>query len=362
MIPIYVPDTEKYISSAIKALQSGWISSQGNFISKTSEKLQAILDVNYVVLANNGTSATHMLFRALKYKHPNLNKIYVPNNVFVAVWNCALLEYPSEMIHVMKMNPNTLNMCEDEDYIKSLDTNSAVVVVHNIGNVVNVPRLKRLRPDLVFVEDNCEAFLETYEGQKTGTASLCAAVSFFANKLVTSGEGGAFYTNDKELYDYVYKSCHHGMSFKRYIYDVHGFNYRMTNIEAALLFDQLEDISNIIERKQTVRKNYVELFGDRVVSHGLWMCVIKVPEITEYDDFCKFMLMKGVDTRPMFFDIRVHSHLCNIQTIEGFMSTEHIVMLPSSPSISKSEQKYIEKCVTEYIHEHSIVPVGVGSC
>jgi perosamine synthetase len=362
MIPIYTPDTERYISSAVKALQSGWVSSQGNFISKTSEKLQEILETKYVVLTNNGTSATHMLYRALKYKHPNLNKIYVPNNVFVAVWNCALLEYPPEMIHVMETNPDTLNMREDEEYIKSLDNNSAVVVVHNVGNVVNVPRLKRMRPDIVFVEDNCEAFLESYEGQKTGTASLCAAVSFFANKLVTAGEGGAFYTDDKEVYEYIYKSCHHGMSFNRYIYDVPGFNYRMTNVEAALLFDQIEDISNIIQRKTTVRNNYVNIFGSRIVSKGLWMCVIKIPEISDYNDFCKFMLMKGVDTRPMFFDIRVHSHLKCIENIDGYTYTEHVVMLPSSPSLSKYEQNYIEKCVTEYINEHPVVPIGVGSC
>ena len=72
MIPIYTPDIENYISSAVKALQSGWVSSQGDFVLKTTEKLQEVLETPYVVLTNNGTSATHMLYRALKYKHPNL--------------------------------------------------------------------------------------------------------------------------------------------------------------------------------------------------------------------------------------------------------------------------------------------------
>jgi len=361
MIPIYTPDIENYISSAVKALQSGWVSSQGDFVLKTTEKLQEVLETPYVVLTNNGTSATHMLYRALKYKHPNLKKIYVPNNVFVAVWNCALLEYPPEMIHVLEMDTETLNMRQDKEYVASLETDSAVVIVHNIGNVVNVPRLQRLRPDLVFVEDNCEAFLESYEGRKTGTASLCAAVSFFANKIITAGEGGAFYTTDKDLYDYIYKSCHHGMSCKRYIYDVPGFNYRMTNIEAALLYDQLNDISKIIERKRNVMNNYVKIFGSMVVSHGIWMCVLKVPTIGEYDDFCKFMLMKGVDTRPMFFDIRIHSHLDKIKTIDGFINTEQFVMVPSSPNISKIQQSYIEKCVYDYINELASLSGGVGS-
>ena len=70
--------------------------------------------------------------------------------------------------------------------------------------------------------------------------------------------------------------------------------------------------------------------------------------------------MKGVDTRPMFFDIRAHSHLKCIENIDGFIPTEHVVMLPSSPNILKSEQNYIEKCVADYINEHPLVPVGVG--
>jgi perosamine synthetase len=350
MIPIYTPDTEQYISSALKAIHSGWISSQGNFISKTSEKLQEILNSKYVVLTNNGTSATHMLYRALKYKHPNLKKIYVPNNVFVAVWNCALLEYPADMIHVLEMNPETLNMREDEEYISSLDKDSAVVVVHNVGNVVNVPRLKRLRPDIVFVEDNCEAFLETYENQKTGTASLCAAISFFANKLVTAGEGGAFYTNDKDLFDYVYKSCHHGMSYKRYIYDVLGFNYRMTNIQAALLYDQLCDIDNIIHNKETVMKRYKDLLGDHMVSNGLWMCVVRFESIDNYEDFCKHLLMKGIDTRPMFYDISTQTHL-NIKNIDpSDIKHNQLSMIPSSPSLTQSEQNYIVSIIREYIY------------
>jgi perosamine synthetase len=355
MIPIYTPDTEQYTSSAIKALQSGWVSSQGSFILKTSEKLQEILDSKYVVLTNNGTSATHMLYRALKYKHPNLKKIYVPNNVFVAVWNCAVLEYPPEMLHVLEMNPETLNMREDEEYIATLEKNSAVVVVHNVGNVVNVPRLQRLRPDLIFVEDNCEAFLETYENQKTGTASMCAAISFFANKLVTAGEGGAFYTDDKELFDYIYKSCHHGMSFKRYVYDVLGFNYRMTNIQAALLYDQLCDIDTIIHKKDVVMKRYKDILGTNMVSTGRWMCVARFENIDNYEDFCKHLLMKGIDTRPMFYDISKQTHL-NIENIDpSDVRHEQLCMLPSSPSLTQSEQTFIMSTIREYMYP-SIVP------
>ena len=87
----------------------------------------------------------------------------------------------------------------------------------------------------MFVEDCCEAFLETYEGSVVGTKSLCGAVSFFGNKLITTGEGGLWYTQDKDVYEFIYKSCHHGMTSDRYVYDVLGYNYRMTNLQAAFV-------------------------------------------------------------------------------------------------------------------------------
>ena len=100
-----------------------------------------------------------------------------------------------------RTDENTWNLSSREEDLRALERGAAVLVVHNLGNVVNVPRLKRLRPDLVFVEDNCEGIFGKYEGVSSGCseASLCASLSFFANKSITAGEGGAFLTNDTAL-------------------------------------------------------------------------------------------------------------------------------------------------------------------
>lgn len=334
MIPIYEPIITKYTASAHKALDSGWISSQGEFIQKTTDKLRELLGIRHAVLMNNGTSATHMLFRALRYKYPDLERIYVPNNVFVAVWNTALYEYPPSMLEVLEMNAETLNMRVDESYIRSLKPNSAVVVVHNVGNIVNVPRLQRIRPDLVFVEDNCEGFLGRYEGKYSGTASFCSAVSFFANKHITSGEGGAFFTNDEELYKYIHKSCHHGMTSERYKYDVLGYNYRMTNIQAALLYEQLLDIEYIFMRKQTVFRLYnMHLYEyapkqEPDTEHSYWMYTVILPPTP---DFQKRMAARGVDVRPFFYSIEDQLHLKSIPATSSLGVCAF--MLPSSPML-----------------------------
>jgi perosamine synthetase len=350
--PIYTPDIAPYTTSIQKAISDGWISSQGEFISKAERICSEQIGSPYCVLVNNGTSATHLLYKSLKFKYPNLRRLYVPDYVFVAVWNCALYEYQPHQISVLKIDPTTLNMCEDEEYILSLEPDSAVVVVHNVGNVVNVPRLQRIRPDLVFVEDCCEAFVETYEGSIVGTKSLCAAVSFFGNKLITTGEGGLWYTNDRALYEFIYKSCHHGMTSERYVYDVLGYNYRMTNLQAALLFDQMEDSSAIVRRKRDVYTRYVRLLKHTQYTPsttGIWMFIARAHHET-YVDIQSRLRECGIDTRPMFYDIHTHSHLRDIVVERQDIRHSQLFMLPSSPLLTAFDQTHIVQCLTHSAH------------
>lgn len=345
------------MASVLTALRDGWISSQGEFLAKAREEASRILGSPYVVLVNNGTSATHLLYKAIKFRHPEIKRIYVPNSVFVAVWNCALYEYPASDLRVLEMDETTLNMREDEECLRTLEPGSAVVIVHNVGNVVNVPRLKRIRPDLVFVEDCCEAFLEKYESQVTGTAALCGAVSFFANKLVTTGEGGLWYTNDAELYAFILKSCHHGMTAERYVYDVLGYNYRMTNIQAALLYEQLRDIEGILKTKRGVRDRYREALGDAVRTNGLWMTMIEIPRGGTYTDFAAHMTLHGVDTRPMFYPIQTHAHLRCIEPSSQTLDHSNLAMIPSSPGLTRYDQAYIASAVRQFTRPHQLTIV-----
>lgn len=353
MIPIYSPRI--YTEHATFALNSGWISSQGEYLELTKNKLKEIFNIPYVILMNNGTSATHMLIKTLKYKYPTIKKIYVPNNVFIAVWNVILYEYTKDIIEVLEMNALTLNMRTDEKYIMSLDENSAVMIVHNIGNIVNVPRLKRLRPDLIFIEDNCEGLFGKYEGIYSGmsTSSLCSAVSFFANKTITSGEGGAFFTHDKDVYDFIYKTIHHGLSVERYVYNLLGYNYRMTNIQAAILYDQLIHLDEILNDKRKVFNNYKKILNNNVIipqieentvsSEWMFICGIRNIRYKELEDIMK---KNNVDIRPFFYDISVHNHLKDIS--RTILQTDiTYFMLPSYPDLTFDQVNHICKIIIE---------------
>jgi len=355
MIPIYKPYIAKYNISAINAIHSEWISNHGEYLKLATDKLTSILGHKYCILMNNGTSATHCLFKALRYKYPNIHKIYVPNHVFIAPWNCCLMEYSASIMEVMETDPSTLNIRTDEAYIMSLDKDSAVCIVHNLGNIVNVPRLKRLRPDLIFIEDNCEGLFGKYENTYSGTAALCSAVSFYGNKTITTGEGGAFFTDDDDIYKYISSIYSHGMTSKRYIHHAIATNFRMTNIQAAFLYDQLNDISHILHLKNEIFNNYNTLLKPLVdagviqqigredgTEHSNWMYGIIIKS-SSYDDVECFMKKCHIEVRPLFYDIHDHIHLKHINKSGSSISTitQSGVLLPSYPELTYDQQRHI---------------------
>jgi perosamine synthetase len=377
MITIYEPNIKKYSQSAIKAIETGWISNHGEFVIKSTNKLKEVLNVKHVILMANGTCATHCLFLAIKHKYPEINKIYVPNNCYIAAWNSVLMEYSKENIEVMKMDINTWNICVNENYIKTLDTNSAVLIVHNLGNIINVPRLKRIRPDLIFVEDNCEGFTGKYEGIYSGTseASLCSSVSFYGNKIITTGEGGAFMTNDDDIYNYIIKAYSQGMSEERYIHDTHAYNYRMTNIQAAFLYDQLNDLENILSTKKQVFENYKKLLSPLIDSNKValfqdeentesanWIFGIRlIDNNLSIKDTFNYFKENNVDIRPFFYPINKHKHLSDVifgdDEIPLKLNRE-IIMIPSSPNITLENQKYIIDIITNVSDAYEIIEIN----
>jgi perosamine synthetase len=316
---------------------------------------------------SNGTCATHCLFLSLKFKFPEINTIYVPNNCYVAAWNAAIMVYEPSQLKVMKMSIETWNIDTSEEYLSSLDKNSAVLIVHNLGNVINVPRLKRIRPDLIFVEDNCEGVFGKYNGIFSGCSeeTLCSSVSFYGNKTITTGEGGAFMTQDHDVYQNIKKVYSQGMSNVKYLHDVHAYNYRMTNIQAGLLYDQLNDIDNILLKKKRVFDNYAILLTPLIESGKIllfkkeentesanWIFSIRIvgnkKSIEETNQYFK---NHGIDIRPFFYPIEKHTHLSHFKNndlVSHILNTE-IIMIPSSPNITLDQQKKVVNVIFDFV-------------
>lgn len=352
MIPIYSPYfTKNNLKHAHDALDSSWVSSQGEYLDLAKNKLKEILGCQYLILTNNGTTATHLISLALKFKYPHIKKIIVPNNVFVAAWNSFLYDNNYQLIPIDAdldtWNFNTSKIAEH------LDENTAILVVHNIGNVVNVPLLKRQFPSTVILEDNCEGFLGKYENAYTGTESVASSISFFGNKTLTSGEGGAFTTNDPEIFNYINTIKNQGQSETKFLHHVMGYNYRMTNIQAAILYGQLESVNFITSNKKRIFQQYQsELSQIKCINfqqiennteHSLWMFGVKFDNNVNKTELELNLFNNGIETRPMFYSITSHNYMRNLhcKTINADILQKQCLILPSYPNLTSSQISFI---------------------
>jgi perosamine synthetase len=368
MINIYEPNIDKYKKEAINAINSGWISNHGKYVNLATDKLNEKLDCKYSILLSNGTCATHCLFLSVKYKYPEINKIYVPNNAYIAAWNSVLMVYNIEQMEVMKMNLDTWNIDTNEDYIKNLEKNAAVLIVHNLGNIINVPNLKKIRPDLIFIEDNCEGLFGKYNNIYSGTSNetLCSSISFYGNKTITTGEGGAFLTNHKDIYEYIKKVYSQGMSSQKYLHEVHGYNYRMTNVQAAFLYEQLNDVDNILNNKNKIFEKYEFLLENLIKNKKIslfkkekntvnahWIFAIRIiNNIKTIEETNEFFRINNIDVRPFFYPINKHFHLEKIENKDEVSEilNKEILMIPSSPNITLNEQRYVVDVIEKFIN------------
>jgi perosamine synthetase len=367
VIPIYEPYLPpRSLRHAERALASGWISSRGKYPALVAERLAETLGVRHVLLVSSGTAATHLAVHALRFRHPEIETVYVPNNVYVAAWNSfhqlghhRLLPVDADLA---TWNADTVALCARAAGARE---RVAFLIVHNLGNVVNVPALERAHPDHVFVEDCCEGLFGRYEGAFAGTRSLAASVSFFGNKIITSGEGGAVLTNDTEVYEYLDRLHDQGSTAEHYLHAFTGFNYRMTNVQAALLFGQLDLLPEILERKAHVFEWYRRrLHGHECIrpqaaapatEHARWMFAVRVVGSPGFAVAEAYFRAHGIEIRPMFHPMSAHGHLREFAAFDERNARRLLhecVVLPSHPGLRPHEVDHVADTLLRYEREH----------
>lgn len=354
MIRIYEPykiDPEP----VAKVLLENRLTSLNKEVFDVSSILSSLHIGSNVVPVFNGTCATHMLLKALKHKVKNLKKIIVPNNVYVAAWNCLLMD--GDDIELIPIDADDDTWCIDTKKLISVANSNGpddtgILVVHNVGNIVNVPKLKSVLPDHQFIEDNCEGFLGEYEGRPTGTSSLASSISFYANKTLTCGEGGAFISNDEYLSSFVSRLVNQGQTNERYVHDILAYNYRMTNMQAALLLSQLSLREEIQQKKSDIFKFYKENLSNKFsfqkitegTKHSEWMFSARLKGCDYKKDIEK-QCISLFETRPMFYQMSAHRHLLKYskqddENVARSLAKE-CFMLPSHPNLSKNDLEVI---------------------
>ena len=354
--PFNINKSIEYVNDAIN---STWISIGGKYIDLCEDKLKPIVGCKHVILTQTGTAAIHCMIKCLKYKFPNCKKIYVPNNTYIACINSLLHEFPIEYIELIDVDINTLNI---ED-VSNLEKNACLFVIHNIGSITNIPKIKRERPDLIIFEDNAEGYFGKYEGKQTGSEGIASSLSFNMNKNFTCGQGGAFCTNDDELYQYIKSYTRHGFTGKKFHYQIVGNNYRMTNVNAAILYSQIEQYDAILKDK----KNMYNLFKKYInsipnvslqkiesdVQNSYWNIVIRIKNNSSYENIEEQLKKYNIDSRPMFLPIQSFDHLQNIKYPKNTNSEKifnEYLFIPFNCT-NKNILKYISKNLNIIVNE-----------
>lgn len=312
MIPINEPllngNEKKYL---IECIDSGWISSEGPFVRRFEEMFSYYVGVKHGVAVCNGTASLEVAVAAINLKPEE--EVIMPTFTIIS---CALAVLRHGGIPVLvDVEPDT--WCMDINQVKDKITSRtrAIMPVHMYGHPVDMDPIMELaeKHKLYVIEDAAEVHGAEYKGRKCGSFGHIGCFSFYANKIITTGEGGMIVTDDDKLAERA--RLHRNLCFKegrRFYHEELDGNYRMTNLQAAVGVAQMERIEEFVEIKRRNGAAYSEQLAglDRLqipvekewAKNVYWMYGIVLDEASGFtaEGFSKRLKEKGIGTRPFF--------------------------------------------------------------
>jgi len=354
MIPIAEPSLgEEELNNVVEAVKSGWISSKGKFIPEFEEGFARYCGVRYGVATCNGTVALHLALIALGIGQGD--EVIVPALTFIATANAV--KYAGAKPVLVDSAPDY--WCIDPEKIGKAITpkTRAIIPVHLYGHPCDMDPIMDIakRHNLYVIEDAAEAHGAEYKGRKVGSFADIACFSFYGNKIITTGEGGICLTNDESLAVKMRGLRDHGMNpQKRYWHDVVGFNYRMTNMQAAVGVAQLNKLDKFVEKKREIAGLYSSLLNSvggislppemPWAKNVYWMYSILVQDSygIDRDELMNRLELKGVETRPLFYPLHVmppYKKSGSIAVAEEVSGRG--ISLPSSVNLTAEQVRYI---------------------
>jgi len=256
--PLLNGNEKKYLNECI---ETGWISSEGPFIKQFEEKLADYVGRKYGIAVCNGTAALELAIAALELQPGD--EVILPTFTIIS---CAAAIVRRGCVPVLvDSDPATWNMNISEIESKITKNTKAIMVVHIYGLPVDMNPVLELskKYGLKVIEDAAEMHGQTYNGKRCGSFGDISIFSFYPNKLITTGEGGMVLTDDQ----YIAQRCRllRNLCFKpekRYVHDELGYNFRMSNLQAAVGLAQFERLDEFIQRKRSIGRYYTELLSD----------------------------------------------------------------------------------------------------
>ena len=361
-IPVCEPfldgNEKKYVDECIS---TGWISSSGRFIKEFEEKFAEYCGAKYAVCTSNGTVALHLAIVSAGIGKGD--EVIIPDFTMIAT-AFAVCYTGAVPVFIDACHDNwNIDVTKIEEKITA--RTKAIIPVSIFGHPCEMDELKALakKYDLIIIEDAAESHGAEYKGIKLGSIADLTAFSFFANKNVTTGEGGAVVTNSEDLYrnaQYYKNLCFPLNSRRSYSHDDIGFNYRMSNIHAAIGLAQVEKAdyykSLRIRNHNIYVRNLNDIQGIRFqqskdyVTNVYWMNSIII-DSSEYgksrDQLICYLNDNGIDTRLLFKGMHTQKSLikfgcdCSgLYPITNLLS-ENGFYLPSASNLAEDDIKFI---------------------
>jgi perosamine synthetase len=360
--PIYEPflgeSEKKYV---MDCLESNWISSRGKYVEEFEERLSTCISngdkSGQALTVSNGTLALQLAMLALGISGGD--EVIVPSFTYIATSNCV--EHVGAIPIFADSDPDDWSLDVESVKSKITDKTKCVIAVHLYGIATDLSDLKTVCDEhgLFLVEDCAESLGAYVNRTHCGRKGHISTFSFFGNKTITTGEGGAIYTEIPHIFKRCQKLKSQGLAEHReYWHDIIGYNFRMTNISAAIGCGQMEKLDHILDLKRGIDLAYRNaLLCERILFQQIpsgslpsfWMTSIVVESETIRDTLRVRLKEHGVETRPTFFPIHTmpmyskkFSHLPNCERI-----ATRGINLPSFPALTIDDIGYISQKVLE---------------
>lgn len=341
----------------LDCMNSTWISSQGKYIDEFEDKVADYTGAAYAVAVSNGTVAIHLAMLALGIGPGD--EVITTNFTYVASSNAIL--YVGATPIFADIDKNTWNLDPQRVAEKITKKSKAILYTNIYGTPAEYTLLRKLADDngLFLIEDAAESFGATYEGKMSGTLGDLSTFSFFGNKTITTGEGGMVLTHDADIAAKLKKLKNQGNSESvRYYHDILGYNYRMTNIQAALGVAQIGKINQILQLKNAIQQRYMQALGSKLrfqrvpvhATSSYWMCSLLLNTAQEKEKVREVLSKSSIETRPFFTPIDELPFYTSVKDCPVSKEISSLGMnLPSYPDLCQEDQERIIEIILETI-------------
>ena len=347
----------------IDCIKTNWISSQGKYVSRFEEMFSNLHEERSSLAVSSGTTALHLALMALDIGVGD--EVIIPNVTFAACANAVIHCGASPVL--CEIDPKTwcLDIKETEKLINK--RTKAIMLVHLYGQLGNPAAFAELarRHNIYLIEDCAEALGSSYHNKNVGTFGDIGTFSFFGNKTISTGEGGMLIYKNKDVFSKSKILRDHGMSpSKRYWHEIVGYNYRLTNLQAAIGVAQLERFDEILKKKRKISELYKNKLSkiDHISAlphhinntiHSNWLFTIILDEIIDRDKIILQLLNLGIETRPVFYSLNTMPPFKNFNQSKFFKNSKILsqqgLSLPSSTSLQEEEISYICNSLIELL-------------